>query len=118
MKAKIHKEFHQVDAVGWETPEGYPPAVTQKILADNLDPATKTGTRSLLMRFAPGAATSEAFAHDECEEVFIYEGDLVVGTGAEAQQFHAPTFACRPGNVLHGPFSSENGCLMFAHFHY
>lgn len=118
MSSKIHKEFHVIDDAGWHTPEGYPPGVTQKILADNLDSEAKTGTRSLLMRFAPGAATTEAFAHDECEEVFIYEGDLIVGSGETAQQFQAPTFACRPGNILHGPFSSEHGCIMFAHFHY
>ena len=119
MTSKTHLEFVQIDEKGWSVPEGYPPTITQKLLVDDLDPAAKTGQRSLLMRFAPGAATTEPFAHAECEEVFIYEGDLIVGSDPnDAVQFHAPAYACRPGNVWHGPFRSERGCLMFVHFHY
>ena len=119
MTRKTHLEFKQIDNQGWTVPDGYPPTITQKILVDDLDPAAKTGQRSLLMRFAPGAATTEAFAHEECEEVFVYEGDLIVGDkDAGTVHFHAPAYACRPGNVRHGPFRSEGGCLMFVHFHY
>ena len=119
MTRKTHREFFEIDDDGWTVPDGYPPTITQKILVDDLDPVAKTGQRSLLMRFAPGAATTEPFAHEECEEVLIYEGDLVVGDkDAGTVQFHAPAYACRPGHVVHGPFRSEGGCLMFVHFHY
>lgn len=119
MTRKTHREFFQVNDDDWSVPDGYPPTITQKILVDDLDPITKTGQRSLLMRFASGAETAAPFAHEECEEVFIYEGDLIVGNeNTGATQFHAPAYACRPGNVLHGPFRSQGGCLMFVHFHY
>lgn len=118
MSLKTHLEFFSVSTKGWTVPDGYPNSITQKILVDDLDPVTKTGQRSLLMRFASGAATSEPFAHEECEEVFIYEGDLIVGDKGAEVQFRAPAYACRPGNVWHGPFRSETGCTMFVHFHY
>jgi hypothetical protein len=35
---KAHREFHTLDMnSGWETPEGYPPGVQQKILSGALD---------------------------------------------------------------------------------
>lgn len=90
MSGKPHLEFFEIGEDGWHTPDGYPSGVTQKILADNLNEKTKTGTRSLLMKFVSAAATTEAFSHAECEEVFVYSGDLIVGSGDAAVQFHAP----------------------------
>src|SRR6266446_9993081 len=37
------------------------------------------------------------------------------GKGGEA--FDAPTYACRPPGVYHGPFKSDRGCLLYE-FHY
>ena len=114
---KEHKEFHQIDmSSGWETPAGYPRGIEQKILAGALDEANKRGTRSRLLRFAPGVYTTVPFVHDYWEEVYLVSGDLTVGNDAQGQggtPFPPNTYACRPPGAHHGPFKSENGCLLF-----
>ena len=74
---KPHLEFHKLDmGDGWETPEGYPAGIKQKILASDIDEAGKKGSRSRLLKFDPGTYTTEPFIHDHWEEVFLLEGDL------------------------------------------
>lgn len=122
MQRKPHIEFATVDlATGWEVPPGYPQGMEQKILTSDLDETAKRGSRSRLMRIAPGAYSTKPFVHDHWEEVYLLEGDLVVGNDAEGQggeQFLAPTYACRPPGVLHGPFTSRTGCVMFELHYY
>ena len=78
--SKAHLEFHQIDlAAGWRTPAGYPKGIEEKILAGSLDEKAKTGNRTRLLRFQPGARTAEPFVHDYWEEVFVVSGDLIVG---------------------------------------
>jgi ChrR Cupin-like domain len=119
---KPHLEFHRIDlASGWDTPPGYPPGVTQKILASDLNERSKTGSRTRLLRFAPGAFTTEPFVHDHWEEVVVLEGDLTVGSdsqGRGGESFPAKTYACRPPGVHHGPFKSESGCLLYEIHYY
>lgn len=114
---KAHDEFHAVDMTnGWETPPGYPAGIQQKILAGALDEAAGRGTRSRLLRFAPGVYTTKPFVHDYWEEVFLVSGDLTVGndeTGAGGESFKPNTYACRPPGAVHGPFKSEGGCVLF-----
>ena len=114
--SKPHLEFHRVDlGSGWETPPGYKRGISQKTLASNIDEKRKTGSRTRLMRFEPGVFTVEPVVHDYWEEVYLVEGDLTVGNDAQGkggESFHAPTYACRPPGVSHGPFKSETGCLM------
>ncbi|MBP8256160.1 MAG: cupin domain-containing protein [Opitutaceae bacterium] len=106
---KAHKEFHQVDLnSGWETIPGYPAGIMQKILSGHLDEAGRSGIRTRLLRFAPGAFTTKPFEHEYWEEVFQLSGDLSVG----GETFGPMTYACRPPHVPHGPFSSEQGCLL------
>jgi len=43
-------------------------------------------------------------------------GDLLVGNDAQGkggEAFLAPTYACRPPGLRHGPFKSETGCMLF-----
>ena len=119
---KPHLEFHKLDmGDGWEVPEGYPPGFKQKILASDLDEAGKKGSRSRLLRLEPGAFSTEPFIHDHWEEVFLLEGDLIVGNDAEGnggEKFVAKTYACRPPGVYHGPFKSDGGCVMFEIHYY
>jgi hypothetical protein len=114
---KEHKEFHAVDMErGWETPVGYPAGIQQKILAGSLDEDGRRGTRSRLLRFAPGVFTTVPFVHDYWEEVYLVSGDLIVGndaTGKGGVPFKPNTYACRPPGAHHGPFRSETGCLLF-----
>ena len=117
---KEHLEFHPVDLkVGWRTPPGYPAGIEQKILAGALDENAKTGNRTRLLRFAPGARTSAPFVHDYWEEVFLLSGDLTVGDERSGLKAYGPnTYACRPPGVHHGPFRSADGCLLFEIHYY
>ena len=118
---KPHLEFHRLDLTsGWETMHGYPPGIRQKVLASDLDEQNKSGSRTRLLRFEPGAYTVAPFVHDHWEEVYVLNGDLIVGNDAEGrggEAFENPTYACRPPGVYHGPFKSERGCVLYE-FHY
>ena len=113
---KEHAEFHPVDLdSGWETPPGYPAGIQQKVLAGDLDEEATRGTRTRLLRFEPGVFTTAPFVHEYWEEVYLVSGDLIVGndeTGEGGTSFTPPTYACRPPGTPHGPFKSEDGCLL------
>jgi len=114
---KPHLEFHKVDMKeGWVTPPGYPSGIQQKILASDLDETRKMGSRTRLLRFAPGVYTTAPFVHDHWEEVYLVSGDLTVGNdeqGKGGESFKPNTYASRPPGAWHGPFKSEKGCLLF-----
>ena len=114
---KQHKEFYAVDfgGDGWETIPGYPDGIQQKILTGGLDEDRKQGSRTRLLRFKPGAFTTEPFVHEYWEEVYLIAGDLVVGSdrhGKGGTPFGPNTYACRPPGTPHGPFRSDHGCLL------
>jgi hypothetical protein len=118
--SKEHLEFHKLDlSTGWRTPAGYPSGIEEKILAGALDEKARTGNRTRLLRFEPGARTTLPFVHDHWEEVFLFSGDLIVGDEASGVKTFGPnTYACRPPGVAHGPFRSQEGCLLFElHFY-
>ena len=94
---------------------GYPAGIQQKILSGALDEAAKSGSRTRLLRFAPGVYTTKPFVHDYWEEVFLVSGDLTVGNDEEGRggtSFRPHTYACRPPGAYHGPFRSDGGCLL------
>ncbi len=119
---KLHDEFHTLDLTsGFESPPGYPPGIQQKIIAGGLDEKNKRGTRTRLLRFAPGVYTTEPFVHDYWEEVFLVTGDLTVGNDARGkggESFPAFTYACRPPGAVHGPFRSDKGCILLEMHYY
>ena len=119
---KPHLEFHQLDLnAGWETMQGYPPTIRQKILASDLDETRKMGSRTRLLRFDPAAYTTAPFVHDHWEEVYLLTGDLAVGSDAKGkggESFESPTYACRPPGAYHGPFKSERGCMLYEIHYY
>ena len=119
---KPHLEFHAVDmTAGWARPAGYPSGIEHKILAGGLDETSKTGSRTRLLRFAPGVCTPAPFVHDYWEEVYLIDGDLTVGSDAEGrggERFLPGTYACRPPGAVHGPFKSTNGCLLLEIHYY
>ena len=119
---KTHQEFLRLDMNdGWASPPGYPPTIQQKILASDIDEDRKTGSRTRLLRFAPGAFTTAPFVHDHWEEVYLVSGDLTVGNDAKGnggEAFSAPTYACRPPAIHHGPFKSTDGCVLYEIHYY
>ena len=119
---KPHLEFTRIDmAAGWATPNDYPAGIQQRILASDLDERGKTGSRTRLLRFDPGAHTVTPIVHDHWEEVYLVSGDLIVGNDAQGiggESFQAPTYACRPPGVHHGPFKSARGCVLFEIHYY
>jgi hypothetical protein len=121
-KIKPHLEFQRIDPDdGWAPPPGYPLSIKQRILASDIDEEGKTGSRTRLLRFDPGAYTTAPFVHDHWEEVYLVSGDLTVGSdfqGKGGEVFHAPTYACRPPGVYHGPFKSSGGCVLFEMHYY
>jgi ChrR-like protein with cupin domain len=119
---KEHKEFHQVDfTTGWQRPAGYPPGIQLKVLAGAIDLKKKAGGYTRLLRFMPGAFTTEPFVHDHWEEVYVLQGDLIVNSkpdGTGGQTFLQGTYCCRPPGVPHGPFRTETGCLLLETHYY
>ncbi len=122
MISKPHLEFHTLDLdAGWEVPAGYPDGIAQKILAGELDEAAQAGNRTRLLRFGPGVFTTVPFCHDYWEEVYLVSGDLSVGSdehGNGGERFEPNTYACRPPGVDHGPFRSDEGCLLLEVHYY
>ncbi|AHB77158.1 MULTISPECIES: cupin domain-containing protein [Pandoraea] len=119
---KLHDEFRTIDMTqGWEVPPGYPPGIEQKILAGSLDEANGAGSRTRLLRFAPGIHTTAPFVHTYWEEVYLVSGDLTVGNDAQGEggeAFAPNTYACRPPGAFHGPFKSNGGCLLLEIHYY
>ncbi len=121
-KRKPHREFFRIalDAaqsagLAWSPVPGYKGAIDELILTDNFDPEARTGSRTRLARWRPGALMPQPVIHEFHEEVFIVEGDFVVGCDAKGgggERFDAYTFACRPPAVWHGPFTSIGGCVL------
>lgn len=113
---KKHDEFYTLDMnSGWETPAGYPAGIQQKILSGALDEENRRGTRTRLLRFAPGVYTTAPFSHEYWEEVYLVSGDLIVGNDANGEggkSYPPNTYACRPPHAQHGPFKSINGCML------
>lgn len=119
---KTHDEFYTLNMnEGWETPAGYPTGIQQKILSGALDEKAKRGSRTRLLRFAPGVFTTTPFVHAYWEEVYLISGDLTVGNdqaGKGGKSFSVNTYACRPPGAYHGPFKSEHGCLLLESHYY
>ena len=119
---KAHDEFHALDlGTGWERLVGYPAGIQQKILSGALDEITRKGSRTRLLRFEPGVFTTKPFVHDYWEEVFLLTGDLIVGNdenGKGGTSFRPFTYACRPPGAPHGPFRSDQGCLLYETHYY
>jgi hypothetical protein len=122
--SKLHSEFARVNMhQGWELPDGYEAGcgVAQKILSGSLDETGGQGFRTRLLRFPPGFHTRTPFVHEYWEEVFLISGDLWVGSdarGGGGERFVAHTYACRPPGTPHGPFRSEDGCLLLELHYY
>lgn len=71
-----------------------------------------TGEYTRLTRFLPGSDTSDigGKCHTYPEEVFIVSGRVY--DAAFDQWLEAGDYASRPPGEVHGPFRTEEGCLV------
>lgn len=116
---KEHREF--LDALaedGWEPVDGFD-GIETKVLSGRFDHAAAAGAVTRMSRWAPGTVSPEPSVHDWCEEVFIVSGTLTIGTpGDEEKTLAAGTYAVRPPHVPHGPFFTQDGCVMLEFLYY
>ena len=106
--AKPAIEFFDTESVPWSPVAGQP-GVSERILAYD----QSGGILTRMVRWAPGLDTSSAgaVAHDYFEEVLLLSGsihDLTLG-----ETFAAGCYACRPPGMVHGPWKTADGCVMF-----
>ncbi|KAF2121219.1 hypothetical protein BDV96DRAFT_206508 [Lophiotrema nucula] len=95
--------------------------ITQLTL--NHDASTGRGT--YLQRWEPNTSNQiQNFVHDYIEEIFIIEGDFrdlkgrrsgsgELIKGQDGDLWTKGSYAYRKPGMEHGPFKSEDGCLMF-----
>jgi len=96
---------------GWLPLSGFD-GLEARVLADDLDEGSRSGARSRLVRFSPGARTHGVLSHAYWEEVFIISGDLYAIPKGEPGACAAPAYAVRPPGTAHGPFASRGGCTL------
>ncbi|KAF2237661.1 hypothetical protein EV356DRAFT_382563 [Viridothelium virens] len=110
-------EFHTPLPTSTRPWQSLEPGIDELIL--NHDPTT--GRRTTLQRWQPGARNAATSLHDYFEEVILLEGDLRVvpgkgtaeGQPGETEVWGKGAYAFRRPGMVHGPFASEAGCLMF-----
>jgi hypothetical protein len=100
-------EFHSPSSLPHRQWVEIEPNIHEMIL--NSDPST--GRRTLLQRHQPGSLNAKQSLHTYIEEIFIVEGDLTDTNLKET--FGKGFYAYRKPGMVHGPFASEGGCLMF-----
>lgn len=106
-EGKTELEFFDTAGVAW-SPVPSRPGVSERILAR--DPSRGLLTR--MVRWDPGLDTSGdgPVAHDHVEEVLILSGSM---HDLRLQQtFGAGFYACRPPGMVHGPWTTTDGCTM------
>ena len=117
--AKMHHEFfNALSDDGWRKLDGYE-GVSEKSLSGEFNHDACTGSVTRLSRWVAGAHVGDTISHAWCEEVFLISGSLSIGVpGEEEQRLTAGSYAVRPANIPHGPFFSEEGCLMIEFSYY
>jgi len=96
-------DFSAVDTTtGFTARDGGVAGIHEKILSDDLD--IEAGT---------GCETPEAHTHPYWEEIYMLEGEMIVGDGNGGERVvPSPSYACREPGFLHGPVRTETGCLI------
>lgn len=116
---KEHREFfNALDDEGWEAVPGFD-GVEAKVLSGQFDHENRTGSVTKVSRWTAGMSVATPQIHDWCEEVFIISGNLSIGTPNNEERVLEPgTYAVRPADIPHGPFFTNNGCVMLEFLYY
>ncbi len=116
MSGRRNLDFSAVDLnEGFAPRDGGVAGITEKVLSGELDPEKRRGSRTRLLRLAPGTRTPEAHAHDYWEEIYVLEGAMIVADEAAdggERVVAAPAYACREPGFMHGPVRTVAGCLL------
>jgi hypothetical protein len=96
-------EFSPVGAIEWEPVS---PGVWQRQLSRDSDGVGLTR----VLRWDLGFVSTEPAVHDYVEEVYILSGSMYDTT--LEMTFSAGDYACRPVGMVHGPWTSADGCEM------
>ena len=105
----------------WESPPGFDAGIEQIVIEDTLNTDTKTGVRTRFVRFNAGAGTKTVFIHDYHEEVYLVSGDQILldkDSLLNKQKYTTGAYFLRPAVTNHGPFCSENGCILLEIHYY
>lgn len=107
-------DFSAVDTTtGFTARDGGGAGIHEKILSNDLDMHAGTGCRTRLLRLDPGCVNPEAHTHPYWEEIYMLEGEMIVGDGNGGERVvPSPSYACREPGFMHGPVRTETGCLM------
>jgi len=111
--ARENLYFHGVDMASGFAASPHNPLSHEKVLSSDIDEAAQTGSRTRLLRLDPGYRSSGAHAHDYWEELYLIEGEMTIHDGEDGEKLvRAPAYAVRRPGVMHGPVTTERGCLM------
>jgi len=113
-KMRKNIPFQNLDLnIEFDTYTGKADGISEKVLSDDMNMASKTGKRTRLLRLDAGAKTPSAHAHDYWEEIYVIEGSMIEGTPEDGEtRVSAPAYACRKPGFLHGPVRTDEPCLM------
>jgi hypothetical protein len=100
---KPELEFFPVASIAWAAVS---PGVWERVLARDSDGVGLTR----ILRWEAGFESTEPAAHDYVEEVYILYGSIYDTT--LKRTFSAGDYACRPTGMIHGPWTSTEGCEM------
>lgn len=103
---KQELEFFAASTLPWEPIPGLA-GIEQKVLSG--DKASADFSR--LARIEAGADFHESLVHDFFEEIWILEGSI--HDKRTGLTYTEGMYSCRPPGMVHGPFSSTEGCLVF-----
>jgi hypothetical protein len=100
-------EFFRAATVPW-SPVAEQRGVSERVLAHE----ASSGMLTRMLRWEPGVDTSPIgpVVHDYVEEVLILAGSMRDLTLRET--FSAGCYACRPPGMVHGPWTTDEGCEM------
>lgn len=106
MKPRIDRL--SVETLEWSPVSSETSGLFERVMARD----SEANVFSRLLRLAPQADTSASgpVVHDCWEEIYVLDGSMV--DLALGERFDAGSYACRPPGVKHGPWLTEDGCIV------
>ena len=113
---KQHLEYFPINLEDGFTSVPGKPGLSVRVLTGTLDEEGKRGSITRLVKFAPNTKLDRVITRDCYQEVMILQGTLLAATPEDQSTFTAfpaLSFATRPPNVSHGPYTAgAEGCVL------